>query len=225
MSHIAKRILGVLYAAMLGAACLGGPSQPATIAPTASAVPSPADAFSIPTSGPGFETMGAPPVPPPSVDVPPPTPDPNAIPLPLPPVHEDPDLDVMLGITVAGVELATSSLVGEDAASGGGYLAPLLATLGRGTSDLATGLATDPGRELPLVLFAVKVRGTDQATLLEAFTSVNNLGDADVATIAGKSIIHVPGDWTTYIYASGSVVIVVQSSEFDLAEEALYLLP
>lgn len=196
------------------------PSSAPTTGPTPTlGGPAPTE---LPVSSGSLET---PPAPPPSVAGLPSTEDPNATPQALPSVHAEPSLDELIGISVRGVTLVTASLTGEDAAAGGGYLGPLLTTIGAPTSDLSTALAEDPQHQLELVIFAIKVRDVEAARLLQAFDAVTGNADATDVVVAGKTVQRIPTEWTSYVYATGDVLLIVQTPDDALAEEALAQLP
>lgn len=166
-------------------------------------------------------SLAVPPEAPPSVDVPPPAEDPNATLPPLPTSHAEPGLDALIDIEIRGVTLATSSLSGDAAAAGGGYLPALLDGLGKAREDLATAFAEDPARNLQLSLFALKIRGVGEQDLLNAFLDATSTHDADVVEVAGRQVRRVQGDWTSYFFMKGGAVIVVAAADAALAAEAV----
>jgi hypothetical protein len=155
----------------------------------------------------------------------PPTEDPNATLPPFPTSHGEPALDTLIGIEVSGVRLQTASLAGDAAAKGGGYLLPLLASLGKTNADLSTAIAEDPSRGLEVVVFAVKIRGANADDLLRAFLRTTVHEDAEAIDFAGKRVRRIPTGWTTYVYASNDVLIIVQTPDVAVAEDALRHLP
>jgi hypothetical protein len=184
------------------------------------------------TSGPiatvfPFDTGRAelPPDPPPSVDVLPPTVEPAATEAPFPSSHDQPDLESLLAINVAGITLATSSKAGTEAVQGGGYLPALLAALDRSEQDLATGYASDAAGNLELVVFAAKVRGASATDILSAFLNIADLQDAEQVDIGGKQVRRLVADWTSYFYAVNDMLVIVQARDPAHGEEALRQLP
>jgi hypothetical protein len=163
--------------------------------------------------------------PPASIPVLPPTEDPNATLPPFPTSHGEPALDTLIGIEVSGVRLQTASLAGDAAAAGGGYLQPLLASLGKTNADLSTAIAEDPSRGLDVVVFAVKIRGANPDDLLGAFLRTTVHEDAEAIDFAGKRVRRILTGWTSYVYAWNDVLIIVQAPDVVVAEEALRQLP
>jgi len=131
----------------------------------------------------------------------------------------------MVGLEVGGVTLATSSLTGEAAMAGGGYLPGLVEALGREVEDLSTAFAQDPAGQLPLVVFAVKVKDVTSPDLLNAFKAVAQVEDAQSAVVGGKQVLQIPTQWPSYAYTNGDVLLILQTPDDALAQEALSKLP
>ena len=163
--------------------------------------------------------------PPPPVEELPPTLAPDAGNGPFPDSHEDPELERLLAVDVAGTRLATSSRTGAEALAGGGYLPALLAALGKGEEDLATAFAADPAGNLQVVVFVARVRGAGAQDVLATFLGMSDLEGVEEVDVGGKRAHRIASDWTSYVYATNDMLIVVQALDPAHAEEALGQLP
>ena len=154
----------------------------------------------------------------------PPPEDPDATPA-FPTSHDEPALEALLAVDVAGEPLATASRVGIDAVEGAGYLTPLLSVLSRTPDDVATALAGDPANAIELVAFAIRVRDVAPGDLVTAFLATVGYADAGEATVGGKTVRTIPTEWSSYVYAADDVLFVVQTPDSALAEATLGQLP
>lgn len=148
--------------------------------------------------------------------------------------HADAALEAMLPTTLGGVLLTVESQAGTELATRSPAFDAFLAELGRGRADFTVASAYTQAN-LPAEVGGWRVRGADPAALLPAFQQAVQQSSAQPLTIAqenvaGREVLRIgaPGELTRgplYAFASGDVVLFVQTSRPQLAEEAIAKLP
>src|SRR5262245_22943834 len=148
--------------------------------------------------------------------------------------HADPELESILPTTLGGVALTVESQAGPELATRSAAFDAFLAELGRTRADFTLASAYSQG-DLPAEVGAWRVRDVDTAKLLPAFReavrkrSAQPLATAEEA-LGGRAVLRIgnPGEMargSLYAYARGDMVLFVQTTRPELAEEALAKLP
>lgn len=148
--------------------------------------------------------------------------------------HADAALEAMLPTTLGGALLTVESQAGPELATRSPAFDVFLAALGRGRADFTVASAYTQS-SLPAEVGGWRVKGADPAALLPAFQKAVQQSSAQPLTIvpeniAGREVLRIgaPGEMTRgplYAFASGDVVLFVQTSRPQLAEEAIAKLP
>ena len=148
--------------------------------------------------------------------------------------HADPELESILPTTLGGVALTVESQAGPELAIRSAAFDAFLAELGRTRADFTVASAYSQG-DLPAEVGAWRVRGADPARMLPAFQAAVQKSSAvpltaAEETAAGRGILRIgdPGQMARgplYAYARGDMVVFVQTTRPQLAEEALAKLP
>ena len=148
--------------------------------------------------------------------------------------HADAALEAMLPTTLGGVLLTVESQAGPELATRSPAFAAFLAELGRSRADFTVASAYSQS-SLPAEVGAWRVRGADPAELLPAFQNAVRQSSAQPLTVApenvaGREVLRIgaPGQLTRgplYAFATGEVVLFVQTSRPQLAAEAIAKLP
>src|SRR5262245_22600917 len=148
--------------------------------------------------------------------------------------HADPELESILPTTLGGVALTLESQAGPELASRSAAFDAFLAELGRTRADFTLASAYSQS-DLPVEVGAWRVRDADTAKLLPAFREAVREASAeplstDEGAVGGRSHPRTgkPGEMARgplYAYARGDMVLFVQTTRPELAEEALTELP
>jgi hypothetical protein len=148
--------------------------------------------------------------------------------------HADPELESILPTTLGGVALTVESQAGPEIATRSAAFDAFLAEVDRNRADFTLASAYSQG-DLSAEVGAWRVKGADPVRLLPAFQAAVQKSSAvplttAEETAAGHSILRIgnPGQMARgplYAYARGEMVLFVQTTRRQLAEEALAKLP
>ena len=148
--------------------------------------------------------------------------------------HADPELESFLPTTLGGAALTVESQAGPELDTRSAAFDAFLAELGRTRADFTLASAYSQG-DLPAEVGAWRVRDADSAKLLPAFreavqkSSAQPLSTAE-EEVGGHVILRIgnPGEMARgplYAYARGDMVLFIQTTRPQLAEQPLAKLP
>lgn len=148
--------------------------------------------------------------------------------------HADSGLEAMLPTTLGGSALTIESQAGPELATRSAAFDAFLTELGRTRADFTLASAYARGF-LPAEIGGWRVKGADPAKLLPAFQKALQASSAQALTIvdedlAGRRVVRIgdPGQLARgplYAFVQGDVVLFVQTTRPELAEEAFAKLP
>lgn len=143
--------------------------------------------------------------------------------------HADAGLEAMLPTTLGGSTLSVESQAGPELSTRSVAFDAFLAELGRSRADFAVASAYAKGF-LPAEVGAWRVKGAAPEKLLPAFEKALQASSAEPLTVAeevmaGRTVVRIgdPGQLARgplYAFAAGDVVLFVQTTRRELAEEA-----
>ena len=154
--------------------------------------------------------------------------------------HGVPALEALLPTRVGAVDITRLSLTGKDFYATGtpesrSRLDAFLASLGKTVADLKVADAGDPSGRTLLDVGAFQVVGAKPADLLTQWVASAKAADptavsATETTIGGRAVTKLVDGTrevgaTTYIYAKGDTLFLVQADDLALVTSALSQLP
>jgi hypothetical protein len=149
--------------------------------------------------------------------------------------HADPALEALLPETLGGVSLLRESQHGTDLTQESQALDTMLAGLGKSLADFTIASAYSPAGDVEAQVGAWRVDGAAPDALLPAFvTTVQSSSTTKLTvtelTLGGHEVTQVgaPGELAQgplYVYAKGDTLFFVQTTDPELAKEALAELP
>ncbi len=147
-----------------------------------------------------------------------------------------PELQALLPTEVAGTALASDSAIGTDVLGSDTPSRAMIAalkTIDRTPADLHVAQAQDSAGNLDLYLLAFSAPGTPAAVLRPIIINAWLSGSApgvtvSTVTVGGRQLTKVSygdGGPTSYVYATGEAVIVIETADEALAGTVAKLLP
>lgn len=148
--------------------------------------------------------------------------------------HADPALEALLPETLGGAALIIESQAGTELQTQSAAFDAFLESLGKTRADFSLASAYSQGA-LEAAVGAWRVKGADPALLLPGFRAAVQASSTTPLvqveeTLAGRTVTRIgdPGQLTQgplYVYVRGDTLLFVQTTDPQLAEEAIGKLP